>query len=239
MELHVSLPLDALRPTYDAHPSLFRLRDEARERLGQHGFDAGHDLAHADRVSLWTMRLLGDQGSAEEAVSAALLHDVVNLPKDHPERAMASVRSADVARALLPACGFRDASTTRVAEAIEDHSYSRGAVPRSALGCALQDADRLETLGAIGLMRVFSTGARLGARYFDPDDPWSERREPDDLRYSIDHFRTKLLRLEHTMQTPAGAKEARRRTARLEHFLADLADELGVTGPAWADGRLR
>lgn len=189
--------------------------------------DPGHDLAHALRVALWTVRLGEETLSGREAIAAALLHDVVNVPKSSPERGEASALSARRAGELLPSCGFGPAAVTRIAEAIEDHSYSRGAVPRSALGRALQDADRLEALGALGVLRTASCGARMGASYVDPRDPWATGRALDDRRYTIDHFFVKLLRLEETLHTEAGRAEARRRTAFLRAFLEELGEELG------------
>lgn len=193
--------------------------------------DPGHDVEHCLRVLGWTLRCGGGGLDPREAIAAALLHDVVNVPKDDPRRADASRLSAQRARALLPAHGLSAERIDRIAEAIEDHSYSRGAVPRSDLGRALQDADRLEALGALGLCRTLSTGARMGARYFHPSDPWAERRELDDRRYSVDHFFTKLLRLADTLHTEVGRAEARRRAELLERFLDQLADELGVPRP--------
>lgn len=193
--------------------------------------DSAHDLAHLLRVANWTMRLGGSGVNQEEAVAAALLHDLVNVPKNHPDRAKASEFSAKAAEPLLAKAGFTPDSIARVQEAIRDHSFSRGAVPQSPLAKALQDADRLEAVGAIGLMRVFSTGARMGTRYFDPEDPWAQKRELNDLKFSVDHFFTKLLKLAPSFQTEAGRQEANRRTEVLQKFLADLGEEIGEPSP--------
>lgn len=211
---------------------LEELLEQVRARLDD---DPGHDLSHCLRVALWTARLGGEGVDRREALAAALLHDVVNLPKDSPDRARASELSAEVARDLLPRHGFDAAAVERVAEAIRDHSYSRGATPTGALGRALQDADRLEALGALGILRTASTGARMGARYFDPDDPWARDRALDDLRFTVDHFFEKLLGLADTMTTEAGRAEARRRAAFMRAFLEQLGSEIGEPPPA---GRL-
>jgi uncharacterized protein len=209
-------------------PGLARLLAVVEERQDD---DAAHDLSHLFRVALWTLRLGGAELNPREAAAAALLHDLVNLPKNHPERATASERSAREALPLLLEAGFPRESASRVADAIRDHSYSRGAVPATALGKALQDADRLEALGAIGLMRVFSTGARMGASYFHPDDPWSQERPLDDLKYSLDHFFTKLLKLPATFHTPGGRREAEVRAGRMVDFLDQTSAEIGVPRP--------
>ena len=182
----------------------------------------------ASRAGRW--RWAGPRWT-REAVAAALLHDAVNPPKDSPKRARASERSAALARERLHALGFAPESVTRIADAIRDHSFSRGAVPATPLGCALQDADRLEALGAIGLLRCISTGVRMGGAWFEADDPWAEIRPLDDTRYSVDHFFTKLLKLPATMRTVAGRAEAERRAAFLRDFLSRLGEELGRPAP--------
>lgn len=209
--------------------ALDALLEEVRGRLDD---DPGHDLSHCLRVALWTVRLGGEAVSRREALAAALLHDVVNLPKDSPDRARASELSAGVARELLPRHGFDAPATERVAAAIRDHSYSRGATPTEPLGRALQDADRLEALGALGIFRTATCGGRMGARYFDPDDPWATRRELDDLRYTVDHFFQKLLGLANTMTTDAGRAEARRRIDFMRAFLEQLGREIGEPPPS-------
>jgi len=219
-------------------PVLARLRDEAAARdaatAANGGADPTHDIEHALRVARWTIRIGGDAVDPREAVMAALLHDAVNLPKNAPDRHTASERSAAFARERLTALGVPQAARDRVADAVRDHAFSRGAEPATPLGRALQDADRLEALGAIGLMRTIATGVRMDARWFDADDPWAERRPLDDRTFSVDHFFAKLLRLPGTMRTAAGRAEAERRARLLEAFLAALADELGVAPPGQA-----
>ena len=211
-------------------------KSEALEALAAHvrgslDDDPGHDYEHCLRVAGWAIRCGGAEVDPVECVAAALLHDAVNVPKDSPRRANASELSAARARDVLPGFGFEPDAVTRLAEAIEDHSYSRGATPRSALGDAVQDADRLEALGALGLCRTISTGTRMGARYFHAADPFGETRELDDRAYSVDHFFTKLLRLPSTLRTDAGRAEAKRRALFLRAFLEQLADELGQSPP--------
>lgn len=214
-----------------ADRALTALLEEARQRDGA-APDPTHDAAHALRVALGAIRLGGDGVDPREAIAAALLHDAVNPPKDSPERARASERSAALARERLPALGFVPEAVTRIAGAIRDHSWSRGAEPETPLGRALQDADRLEALGAIGLLRCLSTGVRMGGEWFHADDPWAEARPLEDARYSVDHFFTKLLALPSTMRTEAGRAEADRRAGFLRDFLERLSEELGRPLPA-------
>lgn len=221
-------PRDQALKVIAASAELSALLDEARTLLDD---DPGHDLEHCLRVGGWALRCGEARVDPREAIAAALLHDVVNVPKNDPRRAEASALSAIEARRILLRFAFEPDAIERIADAIEDHSYSRGATPRTDLGRALQDADRLESLGVLALFRTISTGTRMGARYFDGADPWAEERPLDDLRFSVDHFFTKVLRLHETMQTEVGRAEARRRTAVIERILDDLAEELGRPRP--------
>lgn len=212
-----------------ADPALRALYEHAAARLDD---DPGHDVAHCVRVATWTLRLGPASLDPRLAIAAALLHDIVNVPKNSSERSSASELSASHASELLPGHGFSNDEVAMVAEAIRTHSFSRGELPTSDLGRALCDADRLEALGVIGLFRTISTGARMGSRYFHADDPWARARHLDDRAYSVDHFFTKLLRLPETMHTEAGRAEAVRRAEFLRHTLRELAGELGCEQPS-------
>jgi uncharacterized protein len=205
------------------------LREEAAARDAASP-DAAHDLEHSLRVALWTLRC-GPGLPARLAVATALLHDAVRVPKDHPDRPLAGERSAAHARGRMLALGFTAGESEAAAEAIRDHGFSRGAEPEGLLGRALQDADRLDALGAVGIARLFATGAAMGASFFDPDDPWARRRALDDHAWSVDHFFAKLLRLRGTMRTEAGRREAGARARLMRGFLAALGRELDEPPP--------
>ena len=219
------MTLAELKTFIDHDVGLTRLLTLASEALDD---DPGHNVDHALRVALWTLRIGGEVIDPREGIAAALLHDLVNLPKDSPERHLASERSAEAAMPHLERAGFSAEASARIGDAIRDHSFSRGAIPEGPLGCALQDADRLEALGAIGAFRNISTGTRMGSAYFHAQDPWARERPLDDRAYSLDHFFKKLLHLPSTMRTDAGRAEARRRAKVLIAIVDALAEELGV-----------
>ncbi len=209
--------------------ALTELLAEVRRRANG---DGAHDVGHLLRVATWTLRLAEPTVSGRNAIAAALLHDWVNLPKSSSQRSEASALSATEAARLLADRDFDRPSIADITEAIVDHSFSRGDQPRSPLGRALQDADRLEALGAIGVFRTAATGATMGTDFFDADDPWAEHRELNDSRHTVDHFFVKLLRLPATMTTEAGRREAARRAAFMGAFLRQLGDEIGAPPPA-------
>ncbi|MEC9073123.1 MAG: HD domain-containing protein [Myxococcota bacterium] len=214
-----------VRTRISRDPGLTALEGALLEQLDG---DPGHDHGHVLRVALWTLRIGEGDVDEREGIAAALLHDLVNVPKDSPMRNKASELSAEAAEPLLRAQGFDPEAVTRIRDAIRDHSFSRGATPTSPLGRALQDADRLEAVGAIGVFRTISTGARMGATYFHAADPWAESRDLDDRSHTVDHFFAKLLLLPETMCTARGTAEARRRGAFMTAFLGQLGEELGI-----------
>lgn len=218
-----------IRAAIAADPSLTALEDQIAARFES---DPAHDRGHALRVGIWTVRLGGDQVDPAKAIAAGLLHDIVNHLKDSERRGHASGDSAEQARLLLPGHGFSHEAVEEIARAIADHSYSRRVVPTTALGKALQDADRLDALGALGTMRAVATGVQMGSRLFDPEDPWATHRPLDDRRFTLDHFFTKLLRLPETMQTAGGRREAAARVEFMIAYLEQLGSELGADLPA-------
>ena len=92
----------------------------------------------------------------------------------------------------------------------------------------LQDADRLDALGAIGVARCLMLGGAMGRPLYDSEEPFPATRTADDTANILDHFYLKLLQLAETMSTQAGLSEARRRTAFMRDYLRQLYREMGV-----------
>jgi uncharacterized protein len=189
--------------------------------------DPGHGPIHLERVVATATRLAAEEGARLDVVlPAAWLHDCVHVAKDSPERAYASRLAADHALRFLEEAGYPPACLAEIRHAIEAHSYSAGIAPRTIEAKVVQDADRLDALGAIGLARCLAVGTALGRPLYQPDDPFCRARAPDDGGASVDHFFSKLLKLAGTMQTAAGRREAGRRTEFLRAFLAQLESEI-------------
>ena len=194
--------------------------------------DPAHDLAHIKRVVTST-RYLSEKEGADVTVSvpAAWLHDCVQVRKDSPDRARASTLAAREAVRFLRTVGYPEDLLPRVAHAVEAHSFSAGIPVRSLEAAVVQDADRLDALGAIGVARCVLTGGALGSALYHPQDPFCRTRAPDDAAYVVDHFYAKLFRLPAMMQTAAGREEAERRVEAMRDFLAELARETGTALP--------
>ena len=100
-------------------------------------------------------------------------------------------------------------------------------MPRTLEAKVVQDADRLDALGAVGLARTLMLGGEMQRSFYDEADPFCEARTPDDSLFTLDHLFSKLLKLEDTMQTAGGRLEARQRTQFLRQFLSQLREEIG------------
>jgi uncharacterized protein len=193
--------------------------------------DGSHDLSHFQRVWRVARDISRDEGgSADELIllTAAYFHDLVSLPKNHPERKEASRLSADRTVHLLKERWneFPDEKLAGVRHAIHAHSFSAQVAALTEEAKILQDADRMEAVGAIGLARVWYTAGQLNASLFDPADPLAERREPDDRKYALDHFQLKLLRLPAMMNTATGRRMAEARADYLREFLRTICAEI-------------
>lgn len=191
--------------------------------------DGAHDLGHLDRVwkscRLIAMNEPGADGDVLAA--AAYFHDAVNLPKDSPDRAAASRLSADLAVRELTVMGFDAAKLPIVHHAIAAHSFSARIAPESVEARILQDADRLEALGAIGLARMFMVAGQMGGGLFDPVDPMALERPLDDRRFALDHLEVKLFGLVETMRTATGRAIAAERAEWMHSFRTRLLSEIG------------
>jgi uncharacterized protein len=207
-----------------------RLAALARECAGQ-DTDGAHDANHLERVWRNAQALLiaqsadPPQADALVVLAACYLHDLVNLPKNDPARATASRRSAVLARQQLSALGFPPEKLDAVAHAIEAHSFSAGLQPLTLEAKIVQDADRLDGLGAVGLARMFYIAGKMGSALAHGSDPLALERPLDDQAYSLDHIAAKLARLPGMMQTEAGRRLGEQRLALLTAFRTAFAGE--------------
>jgi uncharacterized protein len=189
--------------------------------------DPAHDLAHLQRVKALAERLLlHEGGDCRVILPAVWLHDCVGLPKNHPQRGAASEMAARKAREILAQLDYPLDDRESIAEAIRTHSYSAQLTPQTVEAQIVQDADRLDALGALGLSRCLMTAGSLGSQLYDPADPWAETRPLDDRTWALDHFYTKLLRLPATFCTATGRQWAQSRAAYLQSFLDRLVQEI-------------
>lgn len=198
------------------------------------GDDSAHDIEHLHRVWRNASLLLEQHPEADALVvmAASYLHDLVNLPKNHPERHLASRQAAALACRQLREQGFPADKLEAVAHAIETHSFSAGLAPQTMEARIVQDADRIDALGAVGLARLFYTAARMESALAHGADPLARQRPLNDKAYALDHIETKLAKLPGKMQTQAGRALAERRLAVLTDFRTAFAEEWTITPAA-------
>ncbi|WP_034949778.1 phosphohydrolase [Erwinia oleae] len=191
--------------------------------------DKAHDVAHLRRVWQTAQRIMAAHDVDELVVlTACYFHDVVNLPKNHPERHLASAQAAAETRRILLTVfpDFPQEKYDAVAHAVHAHSFSAGVAAETLEAKIVQDADRLESLGAIGLARVFYVSGALGRPMFDSVDPLGRARPLNDTEWALDHFQKKLLTLPQTMQTAEGRQMAEHNASFLVTYMAKLCAEL-------------
>ncbi|TWD44567.1 HD domain-containing protein [Pseudomonas sp. SJZ131] len=215
--------------TDTAFAPLQSLADTLLPHALEPGEDGAHDLSHLQRV--WhNVRLIQAQEGGDLAVmlAATLLHDCVAVEKNSPLRSRASRLAAEKATALLTALNWPAAEISAVNHAIEAHSFSANITPTTLEAKIVQDADRLDSLGMLGVARTFYTAGRMGSALYDPVDPEAKARDYDDKRFCLDHFQTKLLHLADGFQTPTGQHLAQLRHQRLKGFMELFKEEIGV-----------
>ncbi len=189
--------------------------------------DPAHDLSHVARVVKTSRALCALEGAKIDIVlPAAYLHDCFTFPKNHPDRAKSSLMAADKATEFLNSIGYPEQCLAEIHHAICAHSYSANIAPTTLEAQIVQDADRLDALGAVGIVRCLQVSASFGSSLYHVDDPFCHQRELDDKRYTVDHFYNKLFKLEAMMNTPAAKQEAKKRTDYMKGFLAQLQGEI-------------
>jgi uncharacterized protein len=205
---------------------LSRIVERARD--GTPNSDPTHDWLHVERVTE-TVRVLAlaERADLMVAMAAALLHELVSLPKSDPQSHLAADLCATAARHVLASLSVPEALIDRVAVAIEEHPFSRGASPSSAESAVLQDADRLDAIGAIGIARCLATAGTIGRAFYSPEDPFCRDRQPDDRRWALDHFYRKLLRIPDQLNTATARRLAEPRVQTMRAWLLALEAEIG------------
>jgi uncharacterized protein len=194
--------------------------------------DLAHGWEHVHRVYYLSLSIAKQEHANSFIVGmAALLHDVGRTIQE-PKKPHAE-RSAILAAELLARYDLSDETQQAILHAILAHNYRRGITPATLEARVLYDADRLDSMGASGLMRwamIFRHKKWSEWKSYDPDDPFAVHRTPDDQRYLLDRFFTKLLALPDAMMTETGRELTQSRLAFFNLFLQELQVELEAGG---------
>ncbi|OBU30172.1 HD domain-containing protein [Photobacterium kishitanii] len=189
--------------------------------------DQAHDISHILRVVKNAQKITEyEKANWQIVLPAAWLHDCICYPKTHPLRAQSAYLAADQAVEWLQQWGYPADYLPQVHHAIVAHSYSAGVIPTTIEAKIVQDADRLDALGAIGLARCLQVGGTQQLALYDCNDPFCRQRIPDDKRYILDHYFQKLRYLPESLHTNFAKQLATERLLFLEQFIAQLATEI-------------
>ncbi|HEV2583369.1 MAG TPA: HD domain-containing protein [Ktedonobacteraceae bacterium] len=218
-----------MHTTIDESQVLSAVYDEVQQRFAAFN-DPAHGWEHIERVYSLAIHLARQESADGFIVGmAALLHDLGRAAHDESRHhADLSVEQASdlMARYQLPA-----SAQEAIVHAIAAHSFSRGIQPRTPEARVVRDADRLDSLGAIGIARWAITGTMrrsLLTRTYNPLDPFGEHHMLDDERYMLDHFYSKLLKLVEGMSTETGRRLAEERTLFMRLYLDEFRRELAI-----------
>ena len=175
---------------------------------------SGHDYHHTLRVHALASAIAEAEGADRTLVElAALLHDV-----DDHKLSPDTAENKDRAVSFLRSQAVPEGDIQKIVRIIDQISFSRNSLPPDTLeGKCVQDADRLDAMGAIGIARTFAFGGSHGRAMHDP--------EGSDSSTSIAHFYEKLLLLKDRMNTETGRRLAQHRHAFLETYLAQFLAE--------------
>src|ERR687884_2041282 len=195
-----------------------------------HNQSPAHDFQHILRVYKNAEMISKQEESVDLDIvlAAALLHDLVVYPKGSIKTTNSADDSAEIAKKiLLEYKNYPREKIEKVADAIRTHSYSKKLIPSSLEGKILQDADRLDAIGAIGIARTFSVGGSENRSLYNPTDAFCEtERQLDDTQWTLDHIKKKLMILKNSMHTKTAKKIAEERTEFIELFLNQLRNEI-------------
>jgi uncharacterized protein len=204
---------------------LSRLGEVARARAAGNG--PAHDFSHVTRVTENARRIATAEGAdLAIVIPAALLHELFNYPKDHPQSSLSGEVCAEHAAQLLKNERYPEHLIAAICDSIRNHAFSRGIIPATIEGKVLQDADRLDAIGAIGIARCFATLGEMRSPFYHPDDPFCRSRTPDDKAWGLDHFYRKLLGIPDGLHTATAQVIAADRVRLMKEFLTQLEREI-------------
>ena len=214
--------------TIEIYSDLVHKRIKSRVKKALESRDPAHDFEHIMRVYKNAELIGGKEGADMEILlPAVLLHDLIVYPKGSAKTSKSADDSADLAEKWLYGYGYPQDKIEKISYCIRTHSYSKRLVPLTLEGKILQDADRLDALGAIGVARTFSVGGSENRTFYNPSDPfWKTNRELNDRQWTLDHFQTKLLKLKKSMHTKTARQIAKERSRFMEIFIRQMQKEL-------------
>ena len=185
---------------------------------GSHAFD------HTERVLNLALRLAkGKKVDLDILKAAVILHDIARLKEDKKEINCHAEKGSEMARELLSSTNFPKEKIEKVVYAIKVHRHSKGVRAETVEAEILQDADRLDALGAITIGRMFSTGGELNKPLYDPKVPLDGKNFHDSV---IHGFYSRIFKLKPSeFNTPEARIIAEKRYLFVEQFIERFLKE--------------
>jgi len=202
-----------------------RIREEARAFF--QNARGSHDLDHTERVYRLCLRIGRKEGADLGVLKlAAILHDIGREEEDRSRGLVCHGRSgAALARDILARHGCDAATIRSVAHCISAHRFRRGAAPRTLEARVLFDADKLDSIGAVGVGRAFLFAGEIGARLHDKDIDVRKTKPYTREDTAYREYLVKLGRVRDRMTTREGRRMAAERHRFMAAFFARLNKE--------------
>ncbi|MBN1595633.1 HD domain-containing protein [candidate division FCPU426 bacterium] len=207
-------------------PLFEKIKHEARQLF--HGSKGSHDWEHTERVLVLALHLAEKEGADQEIVRyAAVLHDIGRAEEDQSSGQVCHAeRGATMARLLLARHGLEPLKIERIARCIQTHRFRGRLQPETPEAKVLFDADKLDSLGAVGIGRAFLFAGEVGAKLHNPEAdiektlPYTE----EDTAYR--EYCLKLSKIKGRILTAEGRRLAGERHAFMENFFMRLNREI-------------
>lgn len=185
------------------------------------GDSSGHDWFHIERVWATAKSIYDKENTGDLLVIelAALLHDLADSKLFDEAEGRQNIYY------FLEGEGVSESIIQHVLQIVETISFSKGEKPATIEGQIVQDADRLDAMGAVGIARAFAYGGAKGQVLYDPTKPFYKRTDQKSVS-TIHHFFDKLLLLRESMNTEKGQTMAKERHKFMIYFLDQFLNEL-------------
>lgn len=203
---------------------LEKTRDFVKEKMYKEG--SGHDWFHVERVCNMA-KYLAQKESADMFIveMTALLHDIDDWK-------FSDVYNTTVTEEFLKSVEVSEEDSNRILNIIKTMSYKGGVVDstqNTIEGMVVQDADRLDALGAIGIARAFAYGGSKNRSMYDPSIKPIDFKSLDEVKnkdnHTINHFYEKLFKLKDLMNTNTAKDIAKKRHKYMENFIEEFYSE--------------
>jgi len=202
---------------------LTELKKKIKPYFEKHG---GHDFTHTERVYRNAIKISkGENVDLDVIKAAALLHDIARNMEDTRKIRCHAKEGAKIAKRILKEINFPEEKIEKVVHAIKVHRYSKNKKAETKEAEIIQDADRLDALGAICIARIFRYGAKEGRPIYDPKIP-SKQKYEGNAKTSINHFYEKILKIKpETFKTKKARSMAEKRYKFVKNFVNQFIKE--------------